>query len=85
MSNYSELKSYIDQSDENLNRINTDESLSSDDKATLVYEIYANFIDLEDELKHIRRDMRKQFKIKDEAVKKWMKESEPEADEKIEE
>jgi hypothetical protein len=34
-----------------------------------------NFVDLEEESKDIRRDMRAQFKLRDAAVKKWDKEN----------
>jgi hypothetical protein len=72
---FNDLKKYIDDSLANFEKIKSDVNISAEEKTTLLYEIYMNFVDLEEESKDIRRDMRAQFKLRDAAVKKWDKEN----------
>lgn len=66
-----ELKSYINDNINNFENLKNPD-LSDYDKTILLYEIYANFLDLEEDCKAIRSDMRFHFKIKDTEIKKWM-------------
>jgi hypothetical protein len=71
------LKEYIDDSQQNLLKLkDTTTQLSEEERLILVYEIYANFIDLYDACKDVMTDIRKTFKITDKQVKKWMKDNE---------
>ena len=72
--NYSELLDYLKFSIENFDKLNSG-NVTEDEKKILVYEIYANYTDLQDELKHIKHELRLKYKLKDEEVKKWMKET----------
>ena len=75
------LKEYIDDSQVNLARLRDKTvDLSEQERTILVYEIYANFVDLIDASKDILIDIRKNFKVTDKQVKKWMAENEKEDD-----
>jgi hypothetical protein len=70
------LKEYIDDSQINVSKLKDKTlDLSEQDRIILVYEIYANFVDLIDASKDILIDIRKNFKVTDKQVKKWMAEN----------
>ena len=76
---FEQLRTYLNDNEANFNALNT-QSLSNEEKILLVYEIYANFLDLEEDSKAIRGDMRIRFGIKDAVVKKWIRDEENKAD-----
>jgi hypothetical protein len=69
--NFDPLKQYIDDCNANLKKL-TEEELSDDERQTLIYEMYANFLELKDECTAICKKFRKDYKVKDSIVKKWM-------------
>lgn len=85
-----ELKQYIDDSSANLARIingefdfatgDSDEIKEQKDssKLELLYEVYANFMDLKSECTDFLKELRMKFKIKEAAVKAWLAESKDE-------
>ena len=83
LSDISVLKQYIDDSVEIVNKLKAGNL--PDEEATLcVYELYANMLDLMDEIKAICREIRDETGIKEAQVKKWAKENEASDDEKKE-
>jgi hypothetical protein len=69
--NLADLKTYIDDNIQNLNELST---AKEEDRVEILYETYANFLDLSSDIKHILRELRTKFSIRDAAVKKWMRE-----------
>lgn len=83
LSDISVLKQYIDDSVEIINKLKAGNL--PDEEATLcVYELYANMLDLMDEIKAICREIRDETGIKEAQVKKWARENEASDDEKKE-
>jgi hypothetical protein len=77
---YSELKQYIDDSIKSLSQLK-DESLTSEQRTVVIYEMYSNFHELEQECKNILKDIRGKFKLKHQDVMRWL-ESQYNEDEK---
>lgn len=73
--NFSGLIEYITLSDENLRKIRAG-NIEPGEKTLLIYEMYANFVDLQEECRCVLREMRSTFKVKDFDIKKWMRENE---------
>lgn len=70
---YNILKKFLDDSNSNREKLATE--TDTDAKKQLLFEIYANLKNLEDELKHERRYLRGKYKIiglSDRAVNDWM-------------
>ena len=58
----------------------TMKSLPEEKKKELVYEIYNSVLELENDLKNMRSNMRKTFKVKDLEVKTWLVNRDKQAD-----
>lgn len=78
------LLQFIYDNNENMNEMReiADNEENKDKKAELLYQIYANFVDLEKEIKGINKGLRIKYGIKDSVVKDRMK-SEKENKEEI--
>jgi len=65
------LKQYIDDSNVNLHKL-VNENLTEDERMTLIYELYANLLDLQEANKELLRTFRQRFHIRQMDVKRWM-------------
>ena len=74
--NFSYLNEYISANNDCLDNLRGD--LDAEQIKNMVYEMYANFLNLQDDLKDIRKELRAHYKVKETAIKKWMKERETE-------
>jgi hypothetical protein len=70
-----ELKEYIDSSIDNMQKL---ADADEEEQQLLLYETYANFLDMITDSKQILRELRTKFKIRETEVKKWMAENEEE-------
>lgn len=80
------VKEFID----HLNEIQTfldalKTSTDDEEKLASVFEAYAGFLDLQDEIKVVLKEFRNKFHLKEADVKKWMKEQEEPEDNNKEE
>jgi len=75
-----ELKKYIDNVHENLSALKT---APAEERQVLLYESYADLLDLSSNVKSILRGMRTNFKIRESEVVKWMKEEDTEEKEEV--
>ena len=73
--NLEDLKTYIDDNIANLNELAT---APEEDRTEILYETYANFLDLASDIKQILRELRTKFNIREAKVKQWMKENDSE-------
>ena len=74
-----ELKQYIDDVVVNLDKLKLEQN--DEEKQYLLYESYANLLDLCADVKDVLRGFRTEFKIKESEVKKWMAENDDEESE----
>ena len=68
------LMEYVQASCDDLEELKT--AATPQAKTDLVYNIYANLCNLQEECKCICREMRKKWHVKDTDIKKWMREIE---------
>ena len=73
-----QLKEYIDSSVSNMQQL---AGADEEEQQLLLYETYANFLDMITDSKQILKEMRTKFKIREGEVKKWMQENEEEEEE----